>query len=88
MALCLNTTLHLLVFHTHCASLFPVPAWQSGVIGLACARAAALSGLEVVLLEAVSAPGTLTSSRHSEVLTSVGVAWRLLSVLPLTVLLF
>lgn len=40
----------------------------TGVIGLACARAAALSGLEVVLLEAESTFGTITSSRHSEVI--------------------
>jgi D-amino-acid oxidase len=38
------------------------------VIGLACARAAAEAGLEVVILEAESAIGTITSSRHSEVI--------------------
>lgn len=40
----------------------------AGVIGLACARAAALAGLEVVLLEQEAAVGTATSSRHSEVI--------------------
>jgi L-2-hydroxyglutarate oxidase LhgO len=41
---------------------------SAGVIGLACARAAALAGLETVILEAESAIGTITSSRHSEVI--------------------
>jgi len=40
----------------------------AGVIGLACARAAALAGFEVVLLEQEAAIGTATSSRHSEVI--------------------
>jgi len=39
-----------------------------GVIGLAVARALALSGREVVLLERESRPGTHTSSRNSEVI--------------------
>ena len=39
-----------------------------GVIGLACARAAAQAGLEVVLLEQEPSYGTATSSRHSEVI--------------------
>jgi L-2-hydroxyglutarate oxidase LhgO len=38
------------------------------VIGLACARAAAAAGLEVVILEAEPAFGSITSSRHSEVI--------------------
>jgi L-2-hydroxyglutarate oxidase LhgO len=41
---------------------------QAGVIGLACARAAAQAGLEVVLLEQEASYGTATSSRHSEVI--------------------
>jgi hypothetical protein len=40
----------------------------AGVIGLACARAAAQAGLEVVLLEQEASHGTATSSRHSEVI--------------------
>ncbi|MBE7182822.1 MAG: NAD(P)/FAD-dependent oxidoreductase [Methylobacterium mesophilicum] len=40
----------------------------AGVIGLAVARAAALGGREVVVLEAASAIGTETSSRNSEVI--------------------
>jgi L-2-hydroxyglutarate oxidase LhgO len=40
----------------------------AGVVGLACARAAALAGREVVLLEAAPTWGTVTSSRHSEVI--------------------
>jgi L-2-hydroxyglutarate oxidase LhgO len=40
----------------------------SGVVGLACARAIAQSGKEVLLLEAASSWGTATSSRHSEVI--------------------
>jgi|AGTN01.1.fsa_nt_gi Predicted dehydrogenase len=39
----------------------------AGVVGLACARALALSGREVVVLEAESAIGTGISSRNSEV---------------------
>ncbi|KQT78135.1 NAD(P)/FAD-dependent oxidoreductase [Methylobacterium sp. Leaf466] len=39
----------------------------AGVVGLACARALALAGREVVLLEAALAIGTETSSRNSEV---------------------
>jgi len=39
----------------------------AGVVGLAAARALALSGREVVVLEAASAIGTGTSSRNSEV---------------------
>jgi L-2-hydroxyglutarate oxidase LhgO len=41
---------------------------QAGVVGLACARAAAQAGLEVVLLEQEASYGTATSSRHSEVI--------------------
>ncbi len=40
----------------------------AGVIGLACARALAARGLEVVILEAQETFGTETSSRHSEVI--------------------
>jgi len=39
----------------------------AGVVGLAVARALALAGREVVVLEAASAIGTGTSSRNSEV---------------------
>ncbi len=39
----------------------------AGVVGLACARALAFSGREVVVLEQAEAIGTETSSRHSEV---------------------
>jgi hypothetical protein len=40
----------------------------TGVVGLACARALALAGHEVIILEQHSAFGTETSSRHSEVI--------------------
>ena len=40
----------------------------AGVVGLACARALALSGREVVVLESEGAIGTATSSRNSEVI--------------------
>src|SRR5438093_1817345 len=40
----------------------------AGVVGLAVARALALDGREVVILEAESAIGTHTSSRNSEVI--------------------
>src|SRR5262249_50803904 len=40
----------------------------AGVVGLAIARALALSGREVVILEAEDAIGTHTSSRNSEVI--------------------
>src|SRR5438093_1305672 len=40
----------------------------AGVVGLAVARALALDGREVVVLEAESAIGTATSSRNSEVI--------------------
>ena len=40
----------------------------AGVIGLACARALALAGREVIVLEAADAIGTETSSRNSEVI--------------------
>ncbi|WP_436029725.1 NAD(P)/FAD-dependent oxidoreductase [Caulobacter sp. LjRoot300] len=40
----------------------------AGVIGLACARALARSGLEVVVIEAASLIGSETSSRNSEVI--------------------
>jgi L-2-hydroxyglutarate oxidase LhgO len=40
----------------------------AGVIGLAAARALALCGLEVILIEAAGATGTETSSRNSEVI--------------------
>jgi L-2-hydroxyglutarate oxidase LhgO len=39
----------------------------AGVIGLACARALAMKGREVIVLERAEAIGTETSSRHSEV---------------------
>ena len=40
----------------------------AGVVGLAVARALALSGREVIVLEAAGAIGTETSSRNSEVI--------------------
>jgi len=40
----------------------------AGVVGLAVARALALSGREVMVLEAANAIGTGTSSRNSEVI--------------------
>ncbi len=40
----------------------------AGVIGLACARALALAGREVIVLEAENAFGTVTSARNSEVI--------------------
>jgi L-2-hydroxyglutarate oxidase LhgO len=40
----------------------------AGVVGLACARALALAGREVVVLEAAGSIGTETSSRNSEVI--------------------
>ena len=40
----------------------------AGVVGLAIARALALAGREVVILEAEDAIGTHTSSRNSEVI--------------------
>src|SRR5437762_14109053 len=40
----------------------------AGVVGLAVARALALSGREVIVLEAEDAIGTHTSSRNSEVI--------------------
>src|SRR6195256_658934 len=40
----------------------------AGVVGLACARALALAGREVIVLESESAIGTGTSSRNSEVI--------------------
>ena len=40
----------------------------AGVVGLAIARAAALAGREVIVLEAAEAIGTQTSSRNSEVI--------------------
>jgi len=40
----------------------------AGVVGLAVARALALEGREVVVLEAADAIGTETSSRNSEVI--------------------
>ncbi|MGP1678245.1 MAG: NAD(P)/FAD-dependent oxidoreductase [Burkholderiales bacterium] len=40
----------------------------AGVVGLACARALALAGREVVILETAGAIGTETSSRNSEVI--------------------
>ena len=42
----------------------------AGVVGLAVARALALTGQEVMVLEAESAIGTQTSSRNSEVIHS------------------
>lgn len=49
--------------------LWPVLAlYNAGVVGLACARAAALKGYDVVILEAESTIGSVTSSRHSEVI--------------------
>jgi L-2-hydroxyglutarate oxidase LhgO len=39
----------------------------AGVVGLACARALALAGREVVVLEALGAIGQVTSARNSEV---------------------
>ena len=40
----------------------------AGAVGLACARALALKGREVLVLEAASAIATETSSRNSEVI--------------------
>ena len=40
----------------------------AGVIGLACARALALAGRDVIVLEAENAFGTVTSARNSEVI--------------------
>lgn len=40
----------------------------AGVIGLACARALALAGREVIIVEAETAFGTATSARNSEVI--------------------
>src|SRR5690348_7267092 len=40
----------------------------AGVIGLAIARALAVAGLDVIVLEAADAFGTVTSSRNSEVI--------------------
>ena len=40
----------------------------AGVVGLAVARALALAGREVLLLEAESHPGTITSARNSGVI--------------------
>ena len=40
----------------------------AGVIGLACARALALKGFEVIVLEAESLIAAHTSSRNSEVI--------------------
>ena len=40
----------------------------AGVIGLACARALAQAGREVVIVEAENAFGTATSARNSEVI--------------------
>jgi L-2-hydroxyglutarate oxidase LhgO len=40
----------------------------AGVVGLACARALALRGMDVIVLEAANAIGTGTSSRNSEVI--------------------
>ncbi|MDJ0686459.1 MAG: NAD(P)/FAD-dependent oxidoreductase [Alphaproteobacteria bacterium] len=40
----------------------------AGVVGLACARALAMAGREVIVLEAADAIGTETSSRNSEVI--------------------
>jgi L-2-hydroxyglutarate oxidase LhgO len=40
----------------------------AGVVGLACARALALQGRDVIVLERAEAIGTETSSRHSEVI--------------------
>src|SRR5258706_12084527 len=40
----------------------------AGVVGLACARAAALNGHEVIVAEALDVIGSVTSSRNSEVI--------------------
>src|SRR3981189_980563 len=40
----------------------------AGVVGLACARAAALKGHEVIVAEALDVIGSVTSSRNSEVI--------------------
>jgi len=40
----------------------------AGVVGLAVARALALAGREVLLLEAENHPGTMTSARNSGVI--------------------
>jgi glycine/D-amino acid oxidase-like deaminating enzyme len=43
-----------------------VHASAAGVVGLACARALALAGDEVLLVDKATSFGTETSSRHSE----------------------
>jgi L-2-hydroxyglutarate oxidase LhgO len=48
--------------HVECAVI------GAGVVGLACARALAIQGREVIILEAESAFGTHTSARNSEVI--------------------
>lgn len=49
------------------ALMFPCPPpSDSGVVGLACARALALAGRDVVIIEKETAHGTATSSRNSE----------------------
>ena len=40
----------------------------AGVVGLACARALAQAGREVIIVEAENAFGTATSARNSEVI--------------------
>jgi heterodisulfide reductase subunit A-like polyferredoxin len=59
---------HVLTQYTEHSSPNSNTLLQAGVIGLACARAAAQAGLEVVLLEQEASYGTATSSRHSEVI--------------------
>lgn len=49
------------------AALLPSLKHKTGVVGLAVARAAALAGAEVLVLEAAPSFGTGTSSRSSEV---------------------
>jgi L-2-hydroxyglutarate oxidase LhgO len=53
---------------THPAEQIDCAVIGGGVVGLAVARALALSGREVILFEAESALGTGTSSRNSEVI--------------------
>jgi L-2-hydroxyglutarate oxidase LhgO len=53
---------------THAAETLDCVVIGAGVVGLAVARALALAGREVMVLEACNAIGTQTSSRNSEVI--------------------
>lgn len=51
-----------------CSAICALRQWQNraGVVGLACARALAMRGLDVIIVEKEGAFGTATSSRNSE----------------------